>query len=250
MIDRVEGWTFVDRDGKTTFGIEGASFPNNGKPMAYMVIDRKHAAFQGEFTPRSGDRCLVSFNADDSSVNDNWAISPLLNGKPQTIRFAAKAQTSAYGYEAFEFLYSTTGTDPDSFVKAGDDKRVGAEWKEYSFDVPQGAKYFAIRCVSEDSFAFLVDDVMYTPAALPEQSAPDMLQHIPRHRTSLRDQRGGDKIHRHPSRRDFPFVSRHGDVPARRERTLQRGAHLLHRPAGHSRRRGRVSTPVPDSCGA
>lgn len=172
VIDRVEGWTFVDRDGKTTFGIEGASFPNNGKPMAYMVIDRKHAAFQGEFTPRSGDRCLVSFNADDSSVNDNWAISPLLNGKPQTIRFAAKAQTNAYGYEAFEFLYSTTGTDPDSFIKAGDDKRVGAEWKEYSFDVPQGAKYFAIRCVSEDAFAFLVDDVMFTPASLPEQSDP------------------------------------------------------------------------------
>lgn len=171
-IDNVEGWTFVDRDGKTTFGIEGVTFPNNGKPMAYMVIDRNQDGFNGEFEPRSGERCLVSFNADDSSENDNWAISPLLNGKPQTIRFAAKAQTTAYGYEAFEFLYSTQGTDPDSFIKAGDDKRVADSWKEYSFDVPQGAKHFAIRCVSKDAFAFLVDDVMFTPAALPEQSAP------------------------------------------------------------------------------
>lgn len=186
QVDKVDGWTFVDRDGKTTFGIEGVTFPHNGEAMAYMVIDRKHAAFNGEFVPRSGDRCLVSFNADDSSLNDNWAISPLLNGKPQTIRFAAKAQTTAYGYEAFEFLYSTTDTDPDNFVKAGDDKRVAAEWKEYSFDVPQGAKYFAIRCVSEDAFAFMVDDVMFTPAALPEQSEP-ITYHIYRDLSELTD---------------------------------------------------------------
>ncbi|MCM1319104.1 MAG: choice-of-anchor J domain-containing protein [Muribaculaceae bacterium] len=171
-IDEVDGWTFVDRDGKNTYGIEDVKFNNMGKPMAYMVFDGKEAGIADEFDALSGSKLLVSFSNDDASACDNWAISPLLSGKPQTITFSAKAQTTNYGYEAFEFYYSTTDTNPDNFTKIAEDNRVGSTWKEYAYDVPQGAKYFAIRCVSKDAFAFMVDDVLFTPAGLPEHSAP------------------------------------------------------------------------------
>ena len=48
---------------------------------------------------------------------------------------------------------------------------VPTEWTEYTFDIPKGAKYFAIRCTSNDKFIFLVDDVTYTPAGTPSDLA-------------------------------------------------------------------------------
>ena len=38
---------------------------------------------------------------------------------------------------------------------------VPDEWTEFSFDVPEGAKHFAIRCVSEDQFFLMIDDIEY-----------------------------------------------------------------------------------------
>lgn len=164
-IGAVPGWKFIDRDGETTYGIEGVTFPHNGEAISFIVIDKTRNGFKDFHIP-SGNKCIAAISNDTQNPNDDWAISPLLDGKPQTIRFSAAAYTSAYGYEAFEYLYSTTDDNPDSFIKVGENKRVGSEWKEYSFDVPQGTRYFAIRCVSQDAFMFLVDDVMFSPAAL------------------------------------------------------------------------------------
>ena len=35
------------------------------------------------------------------------------------------------------------------------------KWYEFAAVVPEGTKYFAIRCVSEDKFALFIDDVSY-----------------------------------------------------------------------------------------
>lgn len=38
------------------------------------------------------------------------------------------------------------------------------EWEEYRIALPAGAKYFAIRCVSDGCMAFMLDNITYTPA--------------------------------------------------------------------------------------
>ena len=81
------------------------------------------------------------FRADDGAVDD-WAISPKLSGKAQTISFYAKSYSNLYR-ENVEVLYSTTGTDTDDFKSVDVFQSIPQEWTEYRFDVPEGAKYFA-----------------------------------------------------------------------------------------------------------
>ncbi len=40
---------------------------------------------------------------------------------------------------------------------------VPERWTEYSYDLPEGARYFAIRCTSNGTFALCVDDLTYIP---------------------------------------------------------------------------------------
>ena len=36
-------------------------------------------------------------------------------------------------------------------------------WKEIVFDIPEGTRHFAIRCISEIVMALFIDDIRYTP---------------------------------------------------------------------------------------
>ncbi len=156
-------WTFVDGDGSATYSIQGTDFPNAGSEMAYIVLDGSYSSFNQTFAAHTGDKYMASFAAENGPNND-WMISPELSGDAQTVSFFARTYTDQYGAESFEFYYSTTGKDVADFVKVETVAEVPVDWTEYMFDVPAGAKYFAIRCTSDDKFIFLVDDVTYTPA--------------------------------------------------------------------------------------
>lgn len=156
-------WTFVDVDGGKTYGFQDGSFPNMGSAMAYIVFDCSSSDFNDSFDANTGYKYMASFASTDGK-NDDWMISPELSGDAQTVSFFARTYTAEYGFESFEFYYSTTGKDVADFVKVDAVAEVPTDWTEYSFDVPAGAKYFAIRCTSADQFIFLVDDVTYIPA--------------------------------------------------------------------------------------
>ncbi len=50
-------------------------------------------------------------------------------------------------------------------MKLADGQADSQDWTEVTYDLPAGAKYFAIRMVSHDVFAFQVDDITYSAAA-------------------------------------------------------------------------------------
>lgn len=158
-------WSFIDADGVKTYGIQSISFPNSGQPMAYIVFDGSNPDFGTSLAAHSGDKYMASF-VSEGAQNDDWMISPELDGSAQTVSFYAKSYTDSYGNESFEFYYSATGKEKADFVKLGGDDAVPTDWTEYSYEVPEGAKYFAIRCTSNDCFIFLVDDVTYIPRGL------------------------------------------------------------------------------------
>ncbi len=167
------GWTTYDGDKiVTTQGISGGGYqytwPHSGEPQAFIVFNPKRVGISGLFEPSTGDRCMVCFNAL-GGTNDDWLISPQLSGNKQTISFMATVITVAPAYEFFETYYSTKGNSVEDFEQIGETQTVNANiWRPYSFEVPAGAKYFAIRCVtkaeSNSQFGLGLDDFEFTPA--------------------------------------------------------------------------------------
>ena len=62
-----------------------------------------------------------------------------------------------------EVLYSTSGTSPADFTLIEAHSAVPATWTKYSYALPEGTLYFAIRYKSANLFALCVDDLTFTP---------------------------------------------------------------------------------------
>lgn len=188
-------WKLFDGDAGNTYGWESYQFPNMGSPMAYIVFrpadvfDMSKPDEAAFIAPYSGDQFLLCFSTvptKEQPQNNDWLISPPLNGKAQTISFQARELTNEYGNEQFEVLYSTTGTAVEDF-KSLKTYEAGLAWAEFTADLPEGARHFAIRCVSKDIFGLLVDAVRYSPEKL---NIPEM--------TGFNLYRNGERIARLP----------------------------------------------------
>lgn len=163
-----EGWSFVDMDGGVMGAFDMASIPDMtpaDTETNFFVFNCAGSAFPETWDAHSGTRYLACVYNYNEVQNDDWAISPLLPGIEQEISFYAKSYNYNY-LEDFEVLYTTGDFDPDNFDPSGFisiDKRIGIEanWKRYTFTLPEGARYFAIRCISNDAMMLMVDDVTY-----------------------------------------------------------------------------------------
>lgn len=168
-IDNVEGWTFIDNDADDT-GAFGYDFPGKNSPMAYIVFDKKHESFASEAGfdgVDNSDKYLASFYSKNKA-NDDWMISPLLNGQEQTISFYARSFDANY-LESVQVLASSKTTAIEDFSPVANSiKNIPAAWTQYSYKLPEGTKYFAIRHISNDKFILLIDNVTYTTALLGE----------------------------------------------------------------------------------
>lgn len=168
--DAIGDYRLFDGDRAATYGISGTSYLHKGEAMAYMVFDADSIGMGGtaQFGAHSGKQYLIDFgvnpnnSAAPNASNDDWLISPQLTGKAQTISFYAKSLSNDYT-ERYEVLYSTTGRDTADFhrVLLGGGELNQASWTQVKAELPEGAKYFALRCTSHDAFGFLVDDLAY-----------------------------------------------------------------------------------------
>ena len=165
LVNDVDDWTFIDNDGGKTYGISDVTFPGSGSEMAFIVLDDSYSEFADVegLNAQSGTKMLASF-CSKKGQNDDWAISPRLYGTAQKVSFYAKSFGDDYP-ESFEFLYSTTGTAIENFTSVAKVEEVPAEWTKYEYDIPEGSRYFAIRCTSKDKFIFMLDEVTFVPAA-------------------------------------------------------------------------------------
>lgn len=174
------GWTLYDGDGKKTYTfLRDTDNPHRTEPMAFQLFDPRAAGVPTEqlidCRPHSGRRMLMAWSCQGK--NDNWLISPLLSGHSQTVSFYAKSFTAAWP-EEFEVLCSSAGKSISDFVRvdsiAGYPKNgmVSEEWTEYTFPVPAGTKYFAIRHIANDTYSLMVDDITFESAgALPDSTS-------------------------------------------------------------------------------
>lgn len=175
-------WTLYDGDGcptvvmATVLGV--LNYPNIGTPMAWQVIDPTQAnIINNAWYPRSGEQMLVSFQACADGgrdvMSDDWLISPELYGGPQRISFMACSAMNAYSPEIVDILYSTDGTDRDDFKPVAENVEISynaTDWNEMTFDLPEGARHFAIVHKSRGQLALLIDDIRYIPAGARRQA--------------------------------------------------------------------------------
>ena len=175
IIDGVGDWTLYDGDGATTMVTPRipVQYENQGAPMAYQVFNTTQSMtwvdgnMDGSFAPHSGEQYMAAFSADYPAENDDWLITPCLDGRAQTIRFWAKAAT--FDSEWINVYTSSTDAHHDSFVKLNAEDRIYVTegWREYTFDVPEGTRYFAVRCIRR-SVMLMIDDFTYAPATTSE----------------------------------------------------------------------------------
>lgn len=163
------GWVFVDRDRAPVCAFAEYELPGisaGSTTMAFLTFSATDI-FEGNkyLMPHSGDQYLVALARYDNAATDDWAISPELSGDAQTISFYAKSYHASYP-ERIETYYSMGSLNPDDFIPAGlEVPSVASEWSLYEADVPEGARYFAIRSCGTDSFMLMIDDATYTPAS-------------------------------------------------------------------------------------
>lgn len=170
-IDGIGDWTLYDGDQATTLVTPRipVTYENQGAPMAFQVFNTTQTHtwvednMDNAFRPYSGEQYMVAPSVDYPFENDDWLITPRLDGRAQTIKFWAKAAT--FDSEWINVYTSTTDNHHDSFVKLNDEERIyiGDGWREYSFDVPEGTSYFAVRCIRR-SVMLMVDDFTFAPA--------------------------------------------------------------------------------------
>ena len=165
-------WTLYDGDKARTTGIQDGKgdfvqYDNVEAPMAFMAFNPSAAGLNAMyFSTHSGKQVAAAFTSGRYTANDDWLISPEVDGA-QTIKFwACSPDNNYYGtQEKMEVLYSTTGTDVDDFKQVGSVISVPGSWKQMTANLPEGTRYFALRCVSQDQYILFIDDVTYRKTA-------------------------------------------------------------------------------------
>ena len=163
--------TWMDIDGASTLGIQDGSgdfvqYDNVEAPMAFQVFNPSAVSLSPLYFPtHSGSQVAAAFSAGRYTANDDWLISPEVDGA-QTITFwACSPNNNYYGtQEQMEVLCSVEGKSIGSFKKVGSTITVPGQWTQYSADLPEGARYFALRCTSKDQYILFVDDIKYRKA--------------------------------------------------------------------------------------
>ena len=175
IIDSIGDWTVIDGDGGKTLNspVIPTNYAHKGEPMAWQIFNTTEAGvvtethYDNVFESHSGVQYIMCTSNDDFyQKNDDWLISPRLDGKEQTVSFFARTPSSASGADWIKVYYSTTDKHPDSFRQLGDENHhaIWDGWgsEALTYNLPEGARYFAIRAVR--CFLYLmVDDITYRP---------------------------------------------------------------------------------------
>ena len=170
--DATEGslgdWRILDRDGKITFQFSSTPrFDSDGLQNAWFVV-QPDQLFDLSTMPRmraqDGSRYLMAMNAATEGgsglMSDDWLISPRLSGEEQEVSFWASEYSASFDPEKFE-LYYGAGPNILNMNYLGQGTITEEKWTEQKFTVPAGARYFAIRHVSENAWGMMVDNFSF-----------------------------------------------------------------------------------------
>lgn len=147
-------------------------FPKYGSKQAWFIMDTDRKEYQelneganfSLFDSHSGHQCIAAASLSNRELASNdWLILPELCGKAQTISFWARSSNPNYK-DAFRVLSSSNSAAFGDFEEIERQVGVPTEWTEFTYNVPEGTKYFAIRHQEVGGLYLMVDDIKFTPA--------------------------------------------------------------------------------------
>ena len=155
-------WKYYNKT-DATYGFEGVDFPNSGEAMAFIVFKPSATTPPVNHPAHSGVQYFACFNSAQGPTN-SWIVSQKFDVESNAkITFWGRALTTQYGPEVFKVCVSTTGDAQANFttvISPGANVQVNTtSWTQYSYDIPNDAKYVAINCISNDAFALFIDDI-------------------------------------------------------------------------------------------
>ena len=171
-IDGIGEWTMWDGDYDVTYMINTSygDYPNSTARKAFQVCNADLLGINiwDEGKPHSGKKMFMALSSY-IYVNNDWLISPELNGREQWLSFYARSFTlQNTPAERMRVWYSTTDSDPANFTEITTSYvELPGTWQQYSYYLPEGTRYFAINCVSDGAFAMFVDDLTFNDLTVP-----------------------------------------------------------------------------------
>lgn len=156
-------WVLIDNNGTWVYGISDIEIPHTGEPQAFTVINADSCGLNDTWAAHGGVKYLAAFSTPGGPL-DHWLLSPRLSEEAQTVTFWARAYSGSYR-ESFEVYFSDTDISEASFKQLGAVTTAAGDnqWHAYSYDLPSGTRYFAVRATSDDQFALLLDDFTFIP---------------------------------------------------------------------------------------
>ena len=174
--DRIGDFQNINRDGFSLTYFNDFRFPYDDMPKGWQILGENELTELMESVGKSNDyvhACSgnnliaafapISFLVGEELQADKWLVSPLVKGGSE-LRFMLSVGWDGYR-ENVELMYSTTDDNPESFECLDKILLLSAQWKEYSYTLPEDARYFAIvyRSVTGGSFFVMLDDIEYEP---------------------------------------------------------------------------------------
>lgn len=160
-------WIYLDADGKKTYGVamcQQTPYPNMYEPMAFMAFNPSETQpnLLSFVQPHSGNKLLIDVSLEDGSQNDDYLFSPELSFEDDFIMsfYAASGFFAAPGKEKFMVGYTLDSPSPENVVWITEcPVEVGAIWTHFSYSLPKEARHAVIRCVSNQTLFFMLDDL-------------------------------------------------------------------------------------------
>lgn len=179
IIDNIGDWTVYDGDKQLSQSPNSgngsaADFANNWGCKSFQVWNPSDVTLVSQLRGNAmkiyGKNCLISFDALEyypdlstapEAKTDDWLISPRVVGGTK-LKFAAK-QVAGNVNEKFQILVSYGTAKIEDFGVIAEDSLKSTAITKFEYDLPVDAHYFAIRNVTKNGFAFMIDNIDYTP---------------------------------------------------------------------------------------
>ncbi len=178
-VDAFSPCTTYDGDGSATYGINNVSFTNSGYTGSFIAFQNGTA---DSFTAHGGTKFGCCMAATTPPNNDWFITPPTVITSGTVFSFWARSANDTYGLEQFRVAVSTNDQNY-TYVDGGSSISAPVEWTHYTCDLSEYAGqtlYIAIICVSDDVFAFFIDDIAITSnSSVSETSVNNLVNLFP-----------------------------------------------------------------------
>lgn len=154
-VDNFSPCATADGDGLPTYGLSNSDFENEGYTGSFICFE---SGLANNFDAHGGTKFGVCMAANPGPNNDWFILPPQQISSSTKFSFWARSASDQYGLKTFKV---GTSLDDNTYTMSNE-LEAPVEWTQFVFDLSEYAgqlRYIAIKCSSNDKFAFFIDDI-------------------------------------------------------------------------------------------